>query len=510
VKLKNTSKIRQKSAKNDQSHAGDIIAPKIGKNPPIFPRKNDAGTKIARQNKKSKREESPELIPATASRRVMIEFADPNPFKEIHIGHVRNIALGESFCRLLESQGNLVRRANYEGDVGMHVAKALWALLRGESLKGAYAAGAKAFEASSKAKHEIGELNVKVYVKDPGIMDVYTKGRQRSLDYFETVYRRLGTHFDRYYFESEVAPIGVALVEKHLADGVFEKSEGAIVYRGEKVGLHTRVFVTKERYATYEAKDLALAPLKYSEWPYDLSIIMTGSEQSEYFKVMLAALLEINPDLAAKTRHIPFGMVRLTSGKMSSRTGDVITADWLIEEAKKKIYIILKNNRTNYSKKEKDDIAEKAALAAVKYSMLRVTAISDIAFDLEASVSFEGDSGPYLLYTYARCRSVFRRASLSNLSDLGNLGENPEKLNIEERALARTIMQFPDIVSDAAGNFAPNTVCTYLFHMAQQFNLFYAKHPIIGSDTRLALTAATARVLKNGLYLLGIETLEQM
>ncbi len=484
-------------------------------------RKSAVPENLARQNNKNEVNGIGELIPEGAKKRIMIEFADPNPFKEIHIGHVRNIALGESFCRLLESQGNEVRRANYEGDVGLHVAKSLWGLERlgkdGVDISGvgldtqgkaallgrAYAVGSKAFEDNASAKEEMIGVNKKLYAMDEGIIAPWRRGRQWSLDYFETVYGRLGTHFDRYYFESEVAPIGAALVQKHLDDGIFEKSEGAIVYRGEKVGLHTRVFVTKEHYATYEAKDLALAPLKYSEWPYDSSIIMTGNEQSEYFKVMLAALAEINPELASRTRHIPFGMVRLTTGKMSSRTGAVITADWLTEEAKKRIYTILENNKSNYSKIEKDDIAEKAAIGAIKYSMLRVNAISDIAFDIEASVSFEGDSGPYLQYTYARAKSVLRKAGQGT-------GDKVQGLNPEERILARSIMQFSDVVSEAAENFAPNTICTYLFHLAQQFNLFYAKHPIVGNDLRLTLTAATAQVLKNGLYLLGIETMEKM
>lgn len=342
---------------------------------------------------------------------------------------------------------------------------------------------------------------------DESIIAQWSRGRQWSLEYFDTVYEKFGTHFDRYYFESEAAPIGLALVEKHIIDKVFEKSDGAIIYRGEKAGLHTRVFITREHNATYEAKDLALAPLKYAEWPYDLSIIMTGNEQSEYFKVMLAALAQINPDLASRTRHMPFGMVRLTTGKMSSRTGDVITADWLIGEAEKRIYIILDSNKTNYSKKMKDEIAQKAAIAAIKYSMLRVNSTSDISFDIEASVSFEGDSGPYLQYTYARCKSVFRKAGKTK-TDFRLRGN--DNLNEEERILARQIMQFPDVVTDAAQNFSPNTICTYLFHLAQEFNLFYAKNPIIGNDMRLAMTAATAQVIKNGLYLLGIETMEQM
>ncbi|OGG27550.1 arginine--tRNA ligase [Candidatus Gottesmanbacteria bacterium RIFCSPLOWO2_01_FULL_48_11] len=524
----------------------------------------DAGEKAAviGQNVGQKTTEKPhEYSRAKSAKRIMVEFADPNPFKEFHIGHLRNITLGESYCRLLETAGHDVRRVNYQGDVGMHVAKSLWGLWelknQGVDISGAgktadekakllgrgYALGATAFEEDDKAKVEMVALNKKIYAQDAAVLNFWKEGRKWSLDYFDTVYARLGTKFERFYFESEVAPLGMQIVREHVADGVFENSDGAVIYRGEKAGLHTRVFVSKEGYATYEAKDLALAPLKYSEWPYDLSIIMTGNEQSEYFKVMLAALREISPDLAAKTRHMPFGMVNLKEGKMSSRTGNVIVAEWLIEQAKGAIYKILEQSASPLKVsplkgEQKEKIAEKAAIAAVKYSMLKVTAISDIAFDLEASVSFEGDSGPYLQYTYARCRSVLRKAdqfsvlssqfsdkgsSVVSLSETGNLKtgkphsdngqqktENRISLNPEERALARLLSQFPDVVGDAAANFAPNTLCTYLFQLAAAFNVFYAKHQILGEPPRLALTAATAQVLKNGLYLLGIETLEQM
>ncbi len=480
---------------------------KISQNLRVTPASGEiAEKKIGRQDK---------------TKHVMIEFADPNPFKEFHIGHLRNIVLGESFSRLLEATGDEVRRVNYQGDVGMHVAKALYGLKSVEKMKTgvstkekaeflgkAYAVGAKVFEDPSadgkEAKKQIIELNKKVYAQDSGIIDFWKQGRQWSLDYFDRLYERVGTKFTRFYFESEVAPLGVKIVKEHIKDGVFEESEGAVVFRGEKLGLHTRVFITKENYATYEAKDLALAPLKYSEYPYDLSIIMTGNEQSPYFSVMLAALRQINPELASKTKHIPFGMVRLTEGKMSSRTGNVITADWLIDQVKQRIYDILQKNDTQYSKEIQNEIAEKAAVAAVKYSMLKVTAQSDIAFDIEKSVSFDGDSGPYLQYAYARCKSVLRKSKLRRFNDRGHLGEK------EERELARFIGFFPEIVADAAKNFAPNTLCTYLFQLAQAFNLLYAKHEILKNDLRLTLTAATAQILKNGLYLLGIDVLEQM
>ncbi|MBI5619469.1 hypothetical protein HY950_00725, partial [Candidatus Gottesmanbacteria bacterium] len=220
-------------------------------------------------------------------------------------------------------------------------------------------------------------------------------------------------------------------------------------------------------------------------------------------------------------------------------------------EAKKRIYIILQKSSTKHTKVQQDEIAEKAAVAAVKYAMLKVGAAGDIAFDLEKSVSFEGDSGPYLQYTYARCRSVLRKANTTviarssasrddeaiskskGIAAVAEDGSLAMTMNPEERSLARLIGQFPDVVGAAAANFAPNTICTYLFHLAQAFNLFYAKHQILARDKgqetgdkktnasdlspvsgllslRLALTASTAQVLANGLYLLGIETLEQM
>jgi arginyl-tRNA synthetase len=550
--------LHQNAGKEDESptQSGEmVVLDKVDVAPPgfinIFLSPEAISTRVDRVlNRKEgdgKRQDSAELrveslelskkkkVRALKKQRVMIEFADPNPYKEFHIGHLRNITLGEAFARGLEAIGCEVRRVNYQGDVGMHVSKSLWGLrnmleesarlrdtgidprVKAAILGQAYSRGATNYETSETAKQEIININKQVYRDDPSIREEWAFGRQISLDYFDLVYKRVGTIFSRFYFESEVAPKGMQIVLEHIEDGIFERSDGAIIYRGEKAGLHTRVFVSKEQYATYEAKDLALAPLKYTEYQYDLSIIMTGNEQSPYFSVMFAALKEIDPVLAGKTRHIPFGMVNLSTGKMSSRTGHILTAEWLLDEAKKKINIILSKNASKYTESETKEIAEKAAVSAVKYAMLRVGAASDIAFDIDTSISFDGDSGPYLQYTYARCKSVLRKSK--NVSTLEIRLSNVD-LNPEERALAMKIIQFDDVVADAAVNFAPNTLCTYLFELAQSFNTFYAKHSILGELSavssqpsayhRLALTAATAQVLKDGLYLLGIETVERM
>ncbi|MBI1982396.1 MAG: arginine--tRNA ligase [Candidatus Levybacteria bacterium] len=460
----------------------------------------------------------------------MVEFADPNPFKEFHIGHLRNISLGESLSRLLEAQGAKVFRANYQGDVGMHVAKALYGIQSSEFrvqnedlslaekmriLGRAYALGSRAYEEDEGAKKEIQDLNIKIYKNDSEIREIWEIGRKWSLDAFEQIYKRLGTKYDYYYFESQTAPVGRQLVLDHLENGVFERHDGAVVFRGEKFGLHTRVFVTKEDYATYEAKDLALAQLKYKDVAYDRSIIITAHEQAPYFSVILVALKLIESDLAAKTVHYSFGFVSLKTGKMSSRKGEVITAQWLLDEAKTRI--------KKQFKEISEETAEKVAVGAVKYSLLKFSPASDIVFSFDESISLEGNSGPYLQYAYARTQSILAKVK-SQKSKVKIRVQNlkVKQLEPEESALLRRIHLFPEVVGEAAEQFAPNLLCNYLFELAQAFNLFYQKHKIIdptaGSGRevqalrgfRLALTASVGQILKNGLYLLGIESPERM
>src|SRR3989344_1719819 len=262
-------------------------------------------------------------------KKIMVEYTDPNPFKEIHIGHLMSNAIGESISRIIGFQGAQIIRANFQGDVGMHVAKAVYGLLKlgydgskiGE-LASAYTYGAKDFD---EYKKEITEINKKIYDRsDEKINTLYDTGREASLRYFEVIYKKLGTKFDEYFFESETANIGKELVEKNIGK-VFEESDGAIVFKGENYGLHTRVFINSEGLPTYEAKELALAKIKCDTYRYDQSVIITGNEVNEYFKVLMAAMSQIFPDLCKKTTHIGHGMMRLPEGKMSSRTGNIVT-----------------------------------------------------------------------------------------------------------------------------------------------------------------------------------------
>ncbi len=449
-------------------------------------------------------------------KKIMVEFTDPNPFKEFHIGHLYSNAVGESVSRLLEAMGANLKRANYQGDVGMHVAKALYGIqnskfkiqsLEDKSLKEkiktlgeAYALGAKMYEDDKTAKSKIEKINKQVYAKDPEIMPLYEKGRAWSLEYFETIYKRLGTKFDFYYFESEVGIDGLKLVKEYLEKGVFEESQNAIIFPGEKYGLHNRVFINSLGLPTYEAKDLGLAFKKYDDFKYDQSISVTGNEIIEYFKVILIALKQINPEIAVKIKHLSHGMARVAEGKMSSRSGNIISGEWLLDEAKKKI-------EDAFSSMD-EKTAEQVAVGAVKYSLLKSDVGQDIQFIFDESISLQGNSGPYLQYTYARTQSVLAKTGIKNY-ELRIMNE----LESEETVLLRFIYRFPEVVEEAAENFSPNILCNYLFDLTQKFNLFYEKHKILGSKNeglRLALTQAVGIAIKNGLNLLGIQAPEKM
>jgi len=377
------------------------------------------------------------------------------------------------------------------------VAKAIWGKLRDQNLEWgqAYAFGNKFYEDDENVKKEIQELNKKIYERsDKNINKLYDQGKKESLAAFDKIYEKLGTKFDDFIFESQSGPVGKEIVLENLGKIFHEGDNGAIIFKGEKFGLHTRVFINSEGLPTYEAKDLGLANIKNKKYKYDNSVVVTGNEVNDYFKVMLCALEQINPELAKKTKHIGHGMLRLPEGKMSSRTGNVVTGESLIEKVQELV-----------KEKNKDEnISEAVAIGAIKYSILKQSIGSDIIYDFNKSISFEGDSGPYLQYAYARAESVLRKAKAEKVKP--SLKIFPEQIT----QLEKKICQFPEVVSKSAKNFEPHFLVLYLTELAGEFNNYYAKNKIADSPYRLALTANFAKVMKNGLWLLGIKTLEKM
>lgn len=450
-------------------------------------------------------------------KQVIVEYTDPNPFKEFHIGHLYPNIVGETIARLYETTGAKVYRACYQGDVGMHVAKTLWGMEKLMSqtavtlevllskplaervafMGKAYSIGAIAYEENTEAVSQMKEINKKIYEKDAEIYGLYQKGKSWSMEYFEKMYARLGTKFNLYYLESDVADEALKLVREYLHKGVFVESNGAVVYEGEKEGLHTRVFINSQGLPTYEAKDLALASRKYADVKYDTSIIVTANEVDSYFKVVLNVLSKISPELAAKTVHISHGLIKLPEGKISSRTGRIITAATLLDAA------AAEAQKLGHSITE--ELSQKIGLAAVKYALLKNNIGGDVEYSFETSVTFNGNSGPYLQYTYARTQSLIEKSNNQTTPDF-----NPTE---EELALVRNLVRYPGIISIAQKKYSPSMLCTYLYELSQQFNYYYNVQQIIGTDQeafRIGLVTSVGQVLKNGLLILGIEALPKM
>lgn len=473
-------------------------------------------------------------------KKIMVEFAHPNTHKEMHIGHMRTLVTGEALARLMSAGGAKVFRANYQGDIGLHVAKAMYGIdvllaerkqtfsdieKLGHSEKAhflgeAYARGSVDYE---KEKEKIDTINRDLYTKTGPYWQKYEKTRKWSLDYYDDFYARFYTHFDRLFFESEMVERGREIVAKNANGTVFEKSQGAIVFPGEKFGLHTRVFVTSSGLPTYEGKDVGNAYAEYEAFPFDKNIHVVANEQAGYFQVVFKALALLDPEKFKDSMyHLSMGMVQLTDRKMSSRTGDVLTVDWLIDQVKARVYELMTHSAgsgqarlaQDVDEEEKKRIAEEIAIGAIKYSVLKVGTAQNVAFSVETSVSVEGDSGPYLQYTYARTQSVLRKAKSEGFKR-NDLRENNFHLQKEEEALVKTLYRFNDVVGEAAEKYSPNILCSYLFDLAKSYNLFYQKLPILKEspqirDARLLMTEVTGNVLKTGLDLLGIKAPERM
>lgn len=450
-------------------------------------------------------------------KKVLVEYTDPNPFKEFHIGHLFTNSVGEAIARLFVMSGADVKRVNYQGDVGLHVAHAIWGMqelgLTPESgftardLGRAYAHGATAYKSEDpRAVLEIRDINKKVYDRsDESVNALYDAGRSVSLAFFETVYETIGTEFDEYFFESEAGLRGKEIVLDH--PDIFKESDGACIFDGEQYGLHTRVFLNKEGLPTYEAKELALAKLKEERLgTYDHSIIATANEVSEYFKVLKKAMSFIYPELAKKTEHVGHGTVRLASGKMSSRTGDVIPAvDFIEEIADAAAAKMDEGGKTGPS----DELAKDIALGAIKYATLRGSIFQDSVFDKERALSFEGDSGPYLQYTHARIVSVLEKAKQGGI--VPSTSPAPEAPYVIEKTLYR----FEEVVLEALRERAPHKITVYLTELAGAFNAFYAEEKIADATDayapyKVAVADAVRITLKNGLWALGIKAPERM
>ncbi len=439
---------------------------------------------------------------------VICEFSDPNPFKVLHVGHLYTSIVGDSISRLFEHAGAKVVRANFGGDVGLHVAKTMYILqqknfhdLRIEDIGKCYVEGTAAYEDNEQARQEIIKLNKEIYkinsedIHDTELASIYWKGRELSYDYFKQFYASIGIKFDKYYPESTVANLGLAKVKEQLEKGIYEYSNGAVIFNGDKYGLHTRVFINKEGIPTYETKDVGLIFTKWQDYHFDKSVVITGSEQLEYMKVVLKSIEQYAPDLVAKTSHLTHGIVKLPGNvKMSSRKGNFLKAIDVLDMVKAEL-------KTAY-----DSSDEKVSLAATKYAFLKYKMGGNIIFDPTESVKMTGNSGPYLLYSAVRAKKIL-------LSCKNNQKTNTCTYNTYENNLIKKILEYKDILQVAVSEMAPHKIANYLYELAQEFSRFYENCPVIGSHDepkRIKLVEVYLNTITHGLNILGISIPEKM
>ena len=445
-----------------------------------------------------------------AGEEVIVEYTSPNLFKPLHVGNLVGNIIGESFTRLFELSGAKVVRANYPSDIGLPVAKAVWGLQKTGNdpsqiaeLGAAYRVGNEAYEAEGPEKEEIIVINQALYAgSDAELTRLRLAGIATSNEQINAICAKLGTHFDTEIFESEAAPVGSEIVKDNIGT-LFTESAGAVVYDGDRSGLHTRVFLNSKGLPTYEAKDIGHYKLKHDRHPnWTQSIIVTGGEQAEYFKVVYAAIKELFADAQGKhLEHIPTGFLTLSTGKMSSRKGNVLTGESIILE--------MEEAATQKMREPDSELATKIAVAALKYQILRHGIGSNVIFDKEKALSFEGASGPYLQYTYARIQSVLKRATEAGI--IADLSSAPA----QAYAVEKMIEQFPSVIEKALADRAPQTVVTYLTELAAEFNSFYAVEKIADAADefapyKAALAQVVGQTIKQGLWSLGIAAPERM
>ncbi len=460
-----------------------------------------------------------------SGKKVLVEHSSPNLFKPFSIGLLLNHIAGAAVTHLMKAGGAKVTTVSFPSDVSLGIAKAVYTIKQDGGLSqniftkseeeiiaylgSAYARGVSHFDESSVAQEEVKKVAQKLYeeIKSEEL-DIFEKGKTINVSYFEKMLDELGSHFDGFIYESEAAVVGKEIVLAR--EDVFTKSEGAIVYipdEGAK-GVHTAVFINSQMNPTYEAKDLGLLHMKFERYNPDYSFFITDDEQVSHFKVVLDAASKIEKAWKDMSVHVYHGRMTFKGQKMSSRLGGVPLAKEILEVVMEEVKERSGEKIADFSEEEKNLLYKQIALSSLRFSMLRSKLGSNINFDPETSLSFEGDSGPYVQYTHARAMSLLEKGR--------GLGFIPEyDSNQDVTALERKLAQFEFMATRAIEDIAPQYIVTYLFELSQMFNSFYASTVIVVegdsmTSHRLAVVQSVANVIKKALYLLAVEAPERM
>ncbi len=450
-------------------------------------------------------------VPEQTDQTIAIETNNPNPFKAMHIGHAFNAVLGDTLANFLDLKSAYVYRVSYHGDVGLHVGKSMYSLLkyvdgdiakleaipeneRNSFMSKMYAEGSRVYKEDEAAKSEIDDLARQSFAPETALYaQIYELCKKWSFEQIDATVARLGNKPTIYRFlESDADERGVAVVKKNVPN-VFEESNGALIFKGSEHGTFDNVFVASSGRGLYAARDLGLMLLKNEQFHPNRSYIVTAEEQRDYFKGVIAAAELVWPEKKGVTVNISTGTVKLSTGKMSSRDGDVIEIAWLFDEFAKAI-------------KERGGEPTDAIIAgALRYQFLKVKIGSDVVFDVDEAVSLTGNTGSYLQYAHARARSILEKGAAE--------GSVPCELEAAERLLLRKITEYQDVVIKASADLMPHYVTTYLYELAQEFNSFYEHNRVIDDvrqAERLWLVEQYAHTLRDGLAVLGIVAPDKM
>ena len=461
--------------------------------------------------------------------RVMIEYSQPNTHKGFHVGHLRNVALGDSLCRIYLYNGYDVVGANYIGDIGSHIAKCLWYLknynteeppenFTGEWLGEMYANAVRKLDATEgqekiSFQEELSQMLRKIDEKDEEIFHEWETTREWSMKDFHEIYEWLDVKFDHFFYESEVDEEAKQIVIEGEKNGIFKKSEGAIGIDLEEEGLGFFMLLKSDGNTLYSTKDLALARQKFDNFDVKRSIYVVGSEQTLHFKQVFATLKRMGYKQAKQCIHLPYALVMLPDGKMSSREGNVILFSKLRKEIIESIKSThLEEHCKDWSRKELDDTSHKIAVAAIKYGMLNQDSNKNIVFSMDDWLVSEGDTGTYLVYAYVRIRSIGRKISRDVSPNVDfSLFKHPN-----EKKLLRQMLDFNKTVFNAGEQFKPSMLARMLFEISKDFSRAYNTCSVMHAETeqlqsaRLLLFHCVAETLQQGLNLLGITPPERM
>ncbi|MBI4812626.1 arginine--tRNA ligase [Candidatus Falkowbacteria bacterium] len=476
-------------------------------------------------------------------KRAMIEYSNANTHKEYHVGHLRNIAYGDSVARILAANGYKVIPVSYINDFGIHTAKTLWALEKFFSAKGGnekfplpspavggikggskgyflgkiYARATKELAADPDARKEVEEIMKKIESRKGAEYKLWKKTREWSIEQFNEIYKELGVKFKNIFYENEFMDKGLKIISGLLEKGILEKSEGAVIADLEGFdNLNVLVFLRSDGTALYPVADLPLAIEKIKKYKLDKSIYVVDVRQSLYFK-QLFKVLELM-GYKKEMVHLGHEFVKLPSGMMSSRTGNVITYEELRTELLKKAKEETKKRHEGWNDKKIEEVAKKIMIGAMKFEMLKMGRLQTITFSVDEALQFNGFTAAYLQYTYARIRSIMRKSKIQNPKSEINPKSKIKNSKLEdkkEHGLILKLAKYPEVVARAGERYDPSEIAKYLFDLTQAFNDYYHVVPVLKAEdrtrkARLALIGAVSQVIKNGLELLGIKTLEEM